>query len=166
MPELDGVEATRQICAAWPGAAVIILSMHCQTEYVVRTFRAGAKGFLVKESAGTELIEAVRKVAAGSRFLSHLISAQVLTASVHSKRLEEDDTLGHLSVRERQILAQVVEGKSSAEIAQVLRLSPKTVETYRSRMMTKLEVRNVAGLVRVALLHQAKHPGADPAARP
>jgi DNA-binding NarL/FixJ family response regulator len=160
MPEMDGIEATQKICAAWPGAAIIILSMHSQTEYVVRAFQAGARGFLVKESAGVELFDAVRKVAGGFRYLSHQISGQTLSDVLSSRRgTESAGPMAQLSTREREILVLVADGKSSAEIARGLSLSPKTVETYRSRMMTKLGVRNVAGLVKFALSHGVENLG-------
>jgi DNA-binding NarL/FixJ family response regulator len=150
MPELNGIEASRQIREVCPSAHVIILSMHSTAEHIFRALQAGARGYLLKESAGQEVIAAVRAVHAGQRYLSHKISNQALDDYA---RQREPGPLDRLSPREREILQLVVEAKSSAEIAALLSLSPKTVETYRSRLMDKLGVGDLPGLVKFAIQH-------------
>jgi DNA-binding NarL/FixJ family response regulator len=152
MPELNGIEATRQIRHERPSVRVVILSMHVTTEYIYRALDAGALGYVLKESAGAELVTAVRAVYAGERYLCTKISEQVVDDYLRLRQAGESaDPLDRLSSREREILQLVAEGKSSAEVAGVLCLSPKTVETYRSRLMAKLGVTELAGLVKLAL---------------
>ncbi len=154
MPELNGIEATAQICAAASPAAVLILSMFATSEHIYRALQAGARGYLVKESAIDEVVEAVRVVHGGRRYLSHKITEEVLDDYIRQRRASETGSpIESLSGREREVLQLVVEGKSSAEIAEMIHLSPKTVETYRSRMMAKLGVNDVAGLVKFAIQH-------------
>jgi DNA-binding NarL/FixJ family response regulator len=151
MPLLNGTEATLQIRDALPATRVLILSMHSTTEHIYRAFQAGAQGYVLKESAGPEVVAAVRAVHAGRRYLSQKIAETVLDDYVRDRK--SSGPLDSLSTRERQILQLVAEGKTTAETAQVLFLSPKTVETYRSRVMHKLGVRDFAGLVRFAVQH-------------
>lgn len=154
MPELNGIEATAQICEAYPSIRVIILSMHDTTEHIFQALKAGAKGYLLKESAGKEVIAAVRAVHSGRRYLSQKIEEKVIENYIDYRKTAPDRSpLEKLSLREREILQLVVEGKSSAEIAETLFISPKTVETYRSRLMQKLGVRNLPGLVKFAIQH-------------
>ena len=151
MPDLNGTEATLQIRDALPATRVLILSMHSTTEHIYRAFQAGAQGYVLKESAGPEVVAAVRAVHAHRRYLSQKIAETVLEDYVRDRR--SSGPLDSLSSRERQILQLVAEGKTTAETAKVLFLSPKTVETYRSRLMHKLGVRDFAGLVRFAVQH-------------
>lgn len=152
MPELNGIEASSQIRQAWPDARIIMLSMHTTSEYIVRALKVGAMGYLVKDSAGIEMMNAIRTVHAGRRYLSQKISDQVLTDFMHqSESSMADHPLAQLSFREREILQLVAEGKTSAEIGPTLGISPKTVETYRSRLMDKLGLSNLAGLVKFAI---------------
>lgn len=148
MPELNGIEATHQICEACPTTQVVILSMHSMAEHVVRAFQAGALGYVLKESIGLELIEAVRTVHAGQRYLSPKINDVPLA---NYRDVEIRSPLERLSAREREVLQMVVEGKSSADIAAILSLSPKTVETYRVRLMRKLNLHNLPSLIRFAI---------------
>lgn len=149
MPELDGIEATRQVREHRPQTRVVILSMYSTTEHIFRALQAGAQGYLLKESAGAEVVAAVRSVHAGQRYLSQKITETVIDDYMREHHARSP--LEALSPRERQILQGVAEGKSTAEIARVLYLSPKTVDTYRSRLMQKLELDSVAGLVRFAI---------------
>jgi DNA-binding NarL/FixJ family response regulator len=149
MPELDGIEATRLIRRARAATQVVILSMYSTTEHIFRAFQAGAKGYLLKESAGAELVAAVKSVHAGRRYLSQKITETVVDDYIRERH--PIDPLGQLSDRERQILQLVAAGKSTADIARSLFLSPKTVDTYRSRLMHKLDIDNFAGLVRFAI---------------
>ena len=127
MPELNGIDATRTLAQKCPAARVIIVSMHATSEHVHRALAAGAAGYLLKESAGSEVVTAVRAVHAGNRYLSRAVAEfGVVPARATASPLER------LSARERQVLQLVAEGKSSAEIARIVHLSPKTVETYRA----------------------------------
>ncbi|HOV89742.1 MAG TPA: response regulator transcription factor [Syntrophorhabdaceae bacterium] len=154
MPELDGIEATRQICEASPSTRVIILSMHSSPEYVHRSIEAGATGYILKESAAAEIINAVITVNSGKRYLSKKISEQVIDEYFKQRKTgEKESILNQLSPREMEILKLVVEGKSSSEIANIIFISPKTVETYRSRIMQKLGISDITGLVKFAIRH-------------
>src|SRR5215831_9271592 len=151
MPELNGTEATAQIHAIRPATQVLVLSMHSTAEHIFRALQAGAEGYVVKESAGPEVVSAVRTVHAGRRYLSQKIAGTVVDDYIRGRRATSP--LESLSQRERQILQLSAEGKPNAQIAKALCLSPKTVETYRSRMMHKLGVDSAAGLVRFAIQH-------------
>jgi DNA-binding NarL/FixJ family response regulator len=153
MPELNGLEATRKIGEVCPGARVIILSMHSSTEHVMRALQAGAYGYLLKESAGVELIKAVRTVQTGHHYLSPKITDGLVEQLVQNPDLLVESPLLQLSPREREVLQLVVEGKSNAEIAGDLSLSIKTVETYRSRLMMKLDIHDLPDLVKFAIRH-------------
>ena len=150
MPGLNGIEAARLIRDKCPGTRTIILSMHSSSEYVFRAFQAGATGYLLKESASDEIPAAVRTVCAGRRYLSLAIAGLDPGAQPDPGRAGPLDSL---SARERHVLQLVVEGASSSEIAKLIHLSPKTVETYRSRLMKKLGVKDVTGLVKFAIEH-------------
>ncbi len=152
MPELNGIDATRQIIEALPNTRVIMLSMHATKEHIQRALQAGAKGYLLKDSAGAEVVEAVRSVYGGSRYLSQPVSDILIDDYLNGNPSDPStDPLDQLSTREREILQLVVEGNSSAKIADTLCLSPKTVETYRSRIMTKINVKDMPGLVKFAI---------------
>jgi len=154
MPELNGVEATRQIRQNCPATKVIILSMHSSSEHIFQALKAGAHGYLLKESAGMEVISAIRVVHSGKRYLSEKIGDQMIDEYIHNREIVETGSpLSKLSTREREILQLVVEGKSSADIGRTLFISPKTVETYRSRLMQKLGISDLAGLIRFAMQH-------------
>ncbi|MEW6570449.1 MAG: response regulator transcription factor [Nitrospirota bacterium] len=159
MPGLDGVEVTRQIRKACPGTHVIILSMYATTEHIYQALQAGACGYVLKESAGGEVINAVRTVNAGLRYLSKKID-EIMVENYISQRLASGlkSPLETISRREREVLQLVVEGKSSAEISVALSLSPKTVETYRSRLMRKLGINDIPGLVKFAIQHGITRP--------
>jgi RNA polymerase sigma factor (sigma-70 family) len=154
MPELNGIEATRQIRELCPATRVIVLSMHATDEHIFRALQAGAQGYLLKESAGVEVIKAIRAVHDGQHYLSQKISEKVIENYVRQYELGlAQDPLARLSPREQEILQLVVEGKSSAEIAEMLSLSPNTVDTYRSRLMQKLSINDLPGLVKFAIQH-------------
>lgn len=151
MPELNGIEAAAQIRDACETANVVILSMYATSEHVFRALQAGVQGYLVKDSAGAEVVNAVRRVHGGERYLSRNISDAVIETYVQQQQAKSP--MESLSPREREILQLVVEGLSSSTIAQRLGLSPKTVETYRGRLMQKLNVDSLPALVRFALQH-------------
>jgi DNA-binding NarL/FixJ family response regulator len=151
MPELNGIEATLQVKDVCPNAQVLVLSMHSTTEHIFRALQAGARGYLLKDSAGAEVVDAVRAVHAGRRYLSQKIATAVIDDYIAERH--RASPLESLSRRERQILQLIAEGKSSAEVAAILFLSPKTVETYRSRMMHKLDIGDLPNLVKFAIQH-------------
>lgn len=152
MPEMNGIEATHHICEHWPAVKVIILSMHSNTEHIVRALQAGACGYLLKEASGDEVANAVRSVIQGNRFLSQKISDLVIDDYVRRyDRQKAINPLECLSPRERETLQLVVEGKSTNEIAELLFLSPKTIETYRCRLMQKLDIHDLPSLVKFAI---------------
>ena len=148
MPELNGADATRAILERDPRCRVIVLSMYAQREYVRRALKAGAAGYVVKRSAAKEVVEAIRAVHAGQRYLSSRVADVVLDDYSNEK---QDDPLARLSAREREVLQLLAEGRTGAQIAERLSLSQKTVETYRARLVEKLGIRDLAGLVRFAI---------------
>jgi DNA-binding NarL/FixJ family response regulator len=151
MSELDGVEATRRIVERCPETRVLILSMYLSAEHIYRALQAGAQGYVLKESAGEEVVEAIRAVRAGKRYLSHRITETVIDD--YLREGTNVSPLDSLSLRERDVLQMVVEGRTNAVIAQVLSLSPKTVETYRARIMKKLKVKDTVELVKFSMRH-------------
>ena len=154
MPELNGVEAIQQMMPRHPHLQVVVLSIHETKPYVYRALKAGARGYLVKETAGLEVVDAVRAVYGGERYLSQSISDLLTTESFQKlESLIDVSPLEVLSPREREILQLVAEGKTSQEIAERLSISPKTVDTYRSRLMHKIGVDDMAGLVKFAIQH-------------
>jgi DNA-binding NarL/FixJ family response regulator len=150
MPSLNGIEATRLIGERSTSTRVIILSMHHTREHVFQAFQAGARGYLLKESAGAEVVKAVRTVLAGRKFLGPGVTPPWEPFEHPGGRLPKGP-IDSLSPRERQVLHLVVEGKTSAAIAELLTLSPKSVETYRSRLMQKLGVKTLPDLVKFAV---------------
>ena len=156
MPELSGIEAAAQIRDHCESTRVIMLSMHSTVEHIFRALQAGAWGYVLKGSAGSEVVEAVRAVHAGRRYLTRKVSDVVVDGYVREHR--SSSPLESLSPREREVMLLVVEGRSSSEIADALHLSPKTVETHRSRLMEKLGVENVVGLVKFAIQHGLAKP--------
>jgi DNA-binding NarL/FixJ family response regulator len=151
MPELDGVEATRRIVERCPETRVLILSMYLSAEHIYRALQAGAQGYVLKESAGEEVVDAIRTLRAGKRYLSHRITETVIDD--YLREGTNVSPLDSLSLRERDVLQLVVEGRTNAAIAQALSLSPKTVETYRARIMKKLKVRDTVELVKFSMRH-------------
>ncbi len=151
LPGLSGIEAAKQIHDLCADGKILMLSMHSGAEYVHQALRAGASGYVLKESAGAEVVEAVRSVHAGIRFLSRKISQQAFDEYLRSRA--PDDPLERLSGRERQVLNLVVEGRTSSEIAGLLGLSSKSIDTYRSRLMVKLGIDDLPALVKFAIRH-------------
>jgi DNA-binding NarL/FixJ family response regulator len=148
MPELNGADATRAILERDPKCRVIVLSMYSEREYVRRALKAGAAGYVVKRSAAKEVVEAIRAVYAGQRYLSPRVADVVIDDYAGDGA---EDLLSKLSQREREVLQLLAEGRTGAQIAERLSLSQKTVETYRARLVEKLGIRDVAGLVRFAI---------------
>ena len=152
MPKLNGIEATRLIRQRAPAVKVVILSMHHTQEHLFQALRAGAQGYLLKESAGNEVVTAIRCVSTGKNYFGTGVEVpqEYLLAG---DDLPPKSPLDTLSRREREILQHVVEGKTSLEISRLIGLSTKSVETYRSRLMLKLRINNIPTLVKFALNH-------------
>jgi DNA-binding NarL/FixJ family response regulator len=150
MPGMNGIEATREICDASPAAHVVILSMHSAPEYVFHALEAGAQGYVHKESAFDEIANAVRAVNTGRRYVSGKIADSVAGQVVAGFGA---NPLSMLSKREREVLQLVTESHSSIEIGEILHISSKTVDSYRSRLMHKLQIGDVPGLVKFAIQH-------------
>ncbi len=150
MPGLNGIDAAAMLKERCPSIRILILSMHSNSEHVHRALVAGAAGYLLKGSASEEIIAAVRSVLLGRQYLSRELG---LAGAVVPSMPGAAGPLERLSVRERQVLQLVVEGHSSASIAAIVSLSPKSVDTYRSRLMRKLGVRDIASLVKFAVGH-------------
>ncbi|HEU0264191.1 MAG TPA: response regulator transcription factor [Geobacterales bacterium] len=151
MPELNGIEATRQIVASYPEIRVLVLSMHSDRRFVDEALAAGASGYLLKESAAEELVEALQQIAAGERYLSPRISSMVTAGKSANLHHSLHSPLTLLSSRERQVLQLIAEGKNTKEIAFLLEISVKTIETHRQQVMKKLGIFSVAELTRFAL---------------
>jgi len=145
MPRTSGIDLARRLRAVSPKTRLLMLSMHARPEYVQQAFRAGANGYVLKEAAGAEVVAAVRAVHAGKRYLSAGIALRAPGEAV------EDDPLERLSAREMEVLKLVVEGNTSHEVARLLGLSPKSIDTYRSRLMTKLDVDHLTALIKFAI---------------
>jgi DNA-binding NarL/FixJ family response regulator len=151
MSELNGIEATRMIFSLLSAVRIIILSMHHTKEHVFRAMQAGARAYLLKESAGFSVVAAVRAVMRGKHYFGEGVEAPIKPKS--GSIMLSPSPLDSLSRRERETLQLVAEGKSNATISELLHISPKSVETYRSRLMLKLGVSTVSDLVKFALLH-------------
>ncbi len=149
MPELEGIEVARRIARDYPETRCVILSMHANAHYAQRALEAGALGFVVKGSTGEELVSAVRAAAGGHRHLSQTILDTLGDRLAQPVSL--DNPVARLTPRELQVLRLVVEGRTSAAIGDLLHLSSKTVDSYRSRLMAKLGITDVPGLVKFAL---------------
>jgi DNA-binding NarL/FixJ family response regulator len=153
MPHLNGIEAARRIRDALPRTRVLVLTMHDDEEYVLKMVRAGASGYLLKDSAASELLAAIRALKAGkASFGPH--ATRALAEAYQSDRPLPEDPFERLTDREREIFQLVVEGKTNAQIAEMLFISPKTVDNHRTRMMEKLGVHGTAELVRFAAKHK------------
>jgi len=152
MPNLNGIEAAHQITQEHPEIGVVILSMHSDESYVLRALKAGVKGYLLKDSAESDLILAVRAVAGGKSFFSPAVSKVLLDDYMRKlKRSGAEDAYDLLTPREREILQLVAEGKSNKDVANLLNLSVYTVETHRSNMMQKLRLKSVPELTLYAV---------------
>ena len=153
MPGLNGLEATRQIKKRFPDIKIIILTMHTNKEYVSQTLKAGASGYLVKKAAPDELISAINAVHKGNSFLSPSISRMVIDEYIQrSKEISEgEEGFEQLTVREREVLQLIAEGRKTREIAELLYISIKTVETHRAHIMNKLDIHSTAELTRYAI---------------
>ena len=153
MPDLNGLEATRRLKKRFPGMKIIILTVHNNEEYVLETLRAGASGYLVKKAAPTDLISAIQAAYRGESFLSPSISRTVIDEYLGKteKVSERDEIYGKLTDREREVLQLIAEGRPNREIAELLHISIKTVETHRAHIKDKLNVSSTAELIQHAI---------------
>jgi two-component system response regulator NreC len=152
MPILNGIEATRQIAGKHPQIAVVILSMHSDESYVMRALKAGAKAYLLKDSAEVDLIRAVRSVKEGKSFFSPAVGKTLLEDYVRQlDQRGEEDTYELLTTREREILQLLAEGRSNKDVANMLNLSLYTVETHRSHILQKLGLHTIPDLILYAV---------------
>ena len=150
MPKLNGLEAAARATRDFPNTRVIILSMHMNEEYVLRALRAGAVGYLLKDAGTAELEIAIKAVARGETYLSPAVSKHVISDYVQRVH-REVDAREPLTSRQREILQLIAEGHTAKEIAHMLNLGVKTVETHRAQLMARLDIHDIAGLVRYAI---------------
>lgn len=150
MPEMNGLETASRVTKEFPGVRVIMLSMHAGEEYVMQALRAGASGYLLKDAATSELELAVRAVARGETYLTPTISKRVIDDYL-MRTTGTSNSTDQLTKRQREILQLIAKGYTSKEMAQMLNLSPKTIETHRTQLMKQLDIHDVAGLVRYAI---------------
>jgi len=154
MPNLNGIEAARQIRSEWPDVKVLMVSMHADHQYVLEALRAGVSGYVLKDAAFDELIEAIESVLGGKMYLSAPLRELVVTDYVRRAQGKHTESeLEKLSSREREVLQLIGEGHSSAEIGKALFISVRTVDTHRQHIMEKLAIRTVAGLTKFAVRH-------------
>lgn len=155
MPDMNGIEATRKICAESTATRVLALSMHSDRKFVEEVMKAGAKGFILKDCARGELVKAIRTVAGDASYIGPTIGAtmiqEYLRRDPSTKCTSDAPSLSHISFREREVLQLIAEGKNTKEIAFTLDLSVKTVETHRLQIMKKLNLHNVVDLARFAI---------------
>lgn len=153
MPGMNGIEVTHRLRTDKPRIQVIILSMHADRQFVIEALRAGARGYVLKDSAFQELRVAIRTVLQGGVYLSPRITPIVVDAAVHGTVSEETSPFDILSSREREVLQMIAEGLKTREIADALVVSEKTVETHRRNIMEKLDLRSIAELTKYAIRH-------------
>lgn len=151
MPGMSGLELTRRIKSEFPSVAVLVLTMHSEEQYAIRALQAGANGFVTKDSAATELVAAVRKVASGGVFLSAQLAERVVLQLNGQSPVPDLQTLTN---RELDILQRIVSGQRPVDIADALHLSIKTVSTHKKRILEKLKLDSTAALIRFGLEHR------------
>jgi DNA-binding NarL/FixJ family response regulator len=153
MPRLNGIQAAEQIQTLKLPTHILLLSMYSDAGFVHKALQCGVKGYVLKSSVSDELLQAVRVVSGGGRFLSSPISELIEEGMVSSSASNEDDPFASLSPREKEVMKLIAEGHTSVEIGKILFISDKTVEKHREKLMKKLNARNLAGLVRLAIKH-------------
>jgi DNA-binding NarL/FixJ family response regulator len=151
MPDLNGIEATYQIVREFPKVKVIALSMYSNRKFVSEMLRAGASGYLLKDCAFEELAAAIRVVVSGKAYLSPSISEVVVENYVRNVPQQKDSAYSALTIREREVLQMLAEGRTTKQIAKRLHISPKTVETHRLKLMSKLKIDSIARLTKYAV---------------
>lgn len=152
MPKMDGIKATAEIKRRLPGVKVLMLTMHENDEYLFRTIQAGGSGYVLKKAADDEVLDAIRHVATGGAFLRPAVTTKLVQDYLERvNKGEESDSYGKLTEREREILRLIAEGHTNAQIAQMLVISVRTVESHRAHIMEKLGIQTRAELVKYAL---------------
>lgn len=152
MPKMNGIEAARRILAVNPATGIVILSMHQDESYVLQSLKAGARGYLLKDSPREDILEAIRSAAAGRMFLSRKVSRILQEDHVEQLRSKDlDDSFDLLTDREREILQLLAEGRANKEVASLLNISPTTVETHRGHILRKLSLHGTADLILYAV---------------
>jgi DNA-binding NarL/FixJ family response regulator len=151
MPDLNGVEATRSITEANPGIRVVALSMHASNKFIAEMFRAGARGYVLKDCEFEELAQAIRTVMTGKTYVSPAIANVVVDSYIRPGEGDQGGAFSLLTRREREVLQLLAEGKPTKQIGVFLHISPKTVEAHRLRIMQKLDIDNVAQLTKYAI---------------
>lgn len=152
MPRLSGLDAARRLKKALPNVRILVLTMHEDEEYILKMLRAGVSGYLVKDGAASELVQAIRALAAGKPWFGPQ-AAQALAELDEGMRAMPEDPYGSLTDREREVFHLVIEGLTNAQVAERLFISPKTVDNHRTRLMEKLNVHSAAELLRYAARH-------------
>lgn len=158
IPDLNGIEATRRIIGKVPGAKVIAMAMNLEKHSVVEMLKAGTSGYLLKESAHEELVDAIREVVAGNIYMSPTVVGLVLGEYVHKQLSEENTIFPILTPREREVLKLIAEGRSTGQIALDMGISTNTVDTHRQHLMDKLNIRGIADLTRYTIREGIIHP--------
>jgi len=152
MPQLNGIDATRQLLKTTPNTKVIFVTMHADADYVAEAFRVGAAGYLLKRSAASELVAAIQEVMKGRYYVTPLVTREALSP-LFGGRTEPNKLSSTLTPRQREVLQLVAEGRSVKEIAAILKVSAKTVEFHKSALMERLDIHTTAELTRYAIGH-------------
>ena len=147
MPRINGIDTAREILVISPSCRIVMLTVHVEERQIAAAFRAGVRGYILKTQAADELLNAIREVSVGGTYMSPHVSGILLDAYLAGSKIDEDP----LTLREREVLQLVAEGKTAKEIANALGVTAKTAEVYRSRLKSKLDVHDTAGLVRCAI---------------
>ncbi len=153
MPLLNGIDATRHLKSLLPDVKVIIVTMHADADYLSEAFKAGASGFLLKRSAGSELTQAIDSVLMGHYYVTPVLTTHLVNSAIVNSATPETTRQPALTPRQREVLQLVAEGKTIKEIAQLLNISPKTVEFHKGHIMNQLHLRTTAELTKYAMTH-------------
>lgn len=156
MPNMSGIDCIKEIRSRGLICNILVLTMYDDEEYIKEVMRSGADGYLLKKSADSELIEAIHKIYHGKKYLNEAISQTLINSLLRSAPTQSDETDPYilLSIREREVLRYLAKGFTNSEIAEILSLSPKTIDTYRSRIMNKLNIKKKSELVNYAMQHR------------
>lgn len=156
MPNMSGIDCIKEIRSRGLVCNILVLTMYDDEEYIKEVMRSGADGYLLKKSADRELIEAIHRIYNGKKYLNESISQTLIDSLLRSAPTQSDDTDPYilLSIREREVLRYLAKGFTNSEIAEILSLSPKTIDTYRSRIMNKLNIKKKSELVNYAMQHR------------
>lgn len=153
MPEMDGIEATKQVKLHYPQIKVLMLTMFNTRDYIEKLLRAGADGYILKNTGKEELTIAIETIMRGESFFSKEVTEKIMEGLQKKKNQENDPMMTELTEREKDVLKLIVEELTTNEISETLHISPHTVETHRKNLISKLQVKNIAGLVKYAIQH-------------